>query len=48
MVFLPSKELKRNYESGSLRQRFPTWEGQILKRSRSLPIRWVIGDSLLP
>lgn len=32
--FFSAKELKENYESGSLRQR-STWESQLLTRSRS-------------
>lgn len=35
--FFSAKELTKNYESGSLRQR-STWEGQFLTRSRSLTL----------
>lgn len=35
--FFSAKELKENYESGSLRQK-STWEGQFLTRSRSLTL----------
>lgn len=37
--FFSAKELKENYESGSLRQR-STWEGQFLTRSRSPTLCW--------